>query len=51
MNWKEKFFDKIEDIACWMETYCWWLPMVIGILAIIISFLVLFVTIGFRLAV
>lgn len=48
MKWKEKLCDKIEDITCWMETYCWWLPIVIGILAIAISVINLMVTIGAR---
>lgn len=48
MNWKEKFFDKIEDIICCLETDCWWLPMVIGILAITVSVINIIVTIGAR---
>ena len=48
MNWKEKFFDKIEDIICCLGTDCWWLPMVIGILAITVSVINLIVTIGVR---
>lgn len=44
----KKLKDKLSDGAYWLETYCWWLPMVIGILAIVISVINLIVTIGAR---
>lgn len=46
----KKICEKTEDIICWLETHCWWLPMAIGILALLISTIVFSITIGFRIA-
>lgn len=48
MKFLEKVKDKLIDILCWVETYCWWLPVVIGLLAIFISIVNLMITIAVR---